>query len=297
MIDFLKYRYIGYWLSLALFIVGAGVFWHNKTTTGSGFLYEIDFVGGTELTVAFDRPINIEQVRAAVAEKGYTPQSIGVSEQGGHREFLMRTATTLEQDLGLDKEMHALLTTAIPDNPAKILSISSVGAQVGRDIMWNSILAVLLSLLFILLYIGIRSELRFALGAVAALGHDMLWMLVCLLIFREQFSLNVLAAILAILGYSLNDTIVIFSRIRENMKKLRNMPEFDIVNLSINQTLRRTLLTSFSTLLAVLAIFFLGGEALHGFAFTMMVGIIAGTYSSIYIASPVVLAYGSSKKQ
>jgi len=147
-----------------------------------------------------------------------------------------------------------------------------------------------------LLYVAIRSKYRFAVGAVVAIAHDMLVVLAAFALLREQISVHVLAAILAILGYSLNDTIVIFSRVRENMIKVKGASEWEIVNLSLNQTLRRTLLTSFSTLLAVGSIFFLGGDVLHGFSLAMLIGIVFGTYSSIYIASPVMLAIAAPEQ-
>ena len=169
-------------------------------------------------------------------------------------------------------------------------SIDLVGAAVGKDMQKNAIIAVLLSLLLILLYVSVRSKYEYALGAVAALMHDVLAVLVFLLLFGQPISLPVLAALLAILGYSLNDTIVVFSRIRENFKKMQGAPALQVVNTSLNQILKRTLLTSFSTLLAVGSFFLLGGETLRGFSFAMLIGIFVGTYSSIYIASPVMLA-------
>lgn len=296
MIDFLKYRFICLAVTVLFFVSGAGMYVYNKAQFGTGFSYHIDFTGGTELSVSFADPINIDDVRKA-APKGYVPQSIGSAVKPGFfREFILRTGESLDenQDLAADFTKH--MSQGIVDNTMKLDGISSVGSEVGRDIQWNSMVAVLLSLLFILLYIAFRSQSRFAVGAVMALAHDMLAVLVVFLIFREQVSVHVLAAVLAILGYSLNDTIVIFSRIRENMKKNNHLSEYEIINLSINQTLRRTILTSISTLLTVLSIFFLGGEVLHGFSLAMLVGVIAGTYSSVYVASPVMLAMGSSKK-
>ncbi len=174
-----------------------------------------------------------------------------------------------------------------------VRNVEWVGAEVGKDIKWNALISVILSLLLIMLYVAVRSRYRYAVGAVVAIAHDMLAVLIYFLIFGEPISLHVLAAVLAILGYSLNDTIVIFSRIRENFAKMKGVSEEEIVNRSINQTLSRTLLTSFSTLLAVGSIFLFGGEALHGFSLAMLIGIVVGTYSSVYIASPVMLALGS----
>lgn len=295
MIDFLKYRYACLMMSLVFMGVGLAIYGWRVSQGKTGFEYAIDFVGGTELTVAFAQAVSIDDMRSKSQASGWadlTIQSIGMQEQGGYREFVVRTTDTTE---GIDQRFKKDITAAFPQNTVSILSIAQVGAEVGKDIQWNSIMAVILSMLIILLYVAIRSKYRFAVGAVVALAHDMLAVLVVFLLFGEPISVHVLAAILAILGYSLNDTIVIFSRIRENMKKIQGQSESYIVNLSINQTLRRTLLTSLSTLLTVLAIFFLGGEVLHGFSLAMLVGVVAGTYSSVYIASPVMLAIHGSE--
>lgn len=296
MVDFLKYRYVCLALSLAFIGLGVGAYVYNKASYGTGFAYDIDFTGGTEFGVSFAQALSVDKMRNAVPE-GYTLQSIGHADAADNfREFVVRTADSLENKPDLEQAFRSQVTSALPDNALTIESVSSVGSEVGRDIQWNSLMSILLALLFILLYIGLRSRPRFAIGAVIALAHDLLAVLVVFLVLREPFSVQVLAAILAILGYSLNDTIVIFSRIRENFKKMHNASAYEVVNVSINQTLRRTLLTSISTLLAVLSIFFLGGAVLHGFALAMLVGVVAGTYSSVYIASPVMLAFSSSKK-
>ena len=296
MIDFLKYRYICFGFTVLFFALGVGAYIYNVKMYGSGFAYHIDFTGGTEFTLAFKEPIDIDTLRKAVPN-GYTPQTIGGSASKGlSRDFIVRSAESLDENQNLAADFMAVMAEKVPENTPVLESVASVGAEVGRDIQWNACVAVLLSLLFIACYIAFRSQPRFAAGAVMALAHDMLAVLVVFLIFREQISVHVLAAILAILGYSLNDTIVIFSRIREHMKKDPRISEYKAINLGINQTLRRTVLTSLSTLLAVLSIFFLGGEVLHGFSLAMLVGVVAGTYSSVYIASPVMLAMSTSKK-
>jgi len=296
MINFLRYRYACLAASIALMVVGAVFYGVNYRKTGSGFRYHIDFVGGTELTVQFSAPIKTSMLRDSMSGhkwKDLVIQSVGLADsQGKYKEFIVRLGETED---GVDVHFKADLEEVFPDNYSEIRGVSRVGAEVGKDISWNSFLAVMLSLLIILLYVAIRSKYRFAVGAVVALAHDMLGVLVVFLIFQEQISVSVLAAVLAVLGYSINDTIVIFSRVRENMIKLKGRSEVEIVNTSINQTLRRTLLTSVSTLLTILSILFLGGEVLHGFALAMLVGVIFGTYSSIYVASPVMLALGSSK--
>lgn len=278
MIDFLKYRYICYAISFGILVVG-GVAYFTK-----GFQYYVDFAGGSEIRVSFKTPVPIGDLRKKLAEAGYKDaviQSIGTNDM---RIQIQGT----EENLGeaIFQEIKKFYVGHSPD----LVSIDWVGPEVGRDIKFNAILSVLLSLLLILLYVTIRSKYRFAAGAVTAIAHDMLVVLAAFLLLGEQISVHVMAAILTVIGYSLNDSIVIFSRIRENMKKLKERSEEDIVNISLNQTLRRTLLTSFSTLLAVGSIFLLGGPALRGFSLAMLVGIVVGTYSSIYVASPVMLA-------
>ncbi len=257
-----------------------------------GFTYHIDFAGGAELRLAFEKPIKIGDLRRVISEKGWKDsviQSIGVSE----KEFIVRIGGEAEE---LEGKFKAEVGGEFESNKMTIENIDWVGAAVGKDTQWNAFVAILLSMLILLLYIAIRSKYSFAVGAVVALAHDLLAVLVCLLLVNEAISLNVLAAILTILGYSLNDTIVIFSRIRENLVKMKGASAVQTINTSINQTLKRTLLTSFSTLLALFTFYFFGGEALRSFSFVMILGVIFGTYSSIYIASPIALAIGSSVK-
>ena len=297
MINFLRYRYICLVASVGLMVVGAAFYAINYRRTGSGFRYHIDFVGGTELTVKFEKSLEIALLRSKMSNRKWKDlaiQSVGLADSSGnYKEFIVRLGET---DDGVDAYFKTDLAEVFEDNHSEIRGVSRVGAEVGKDIAWNSFLAVILSFFIILFYVAIRSRYRFAVGAVVALAHDMLAVLVVFLILQEQISVSVLAAVLTVLGYSINDTIVIFSRVRENMKKLKGRPEVEIVNISINQTLRRTLLTSASTLLIILSILVFGGEALYGFALAMLVGVMFGTYSSIYVASPVMLALGSSKK-
>ena len=283
MINFLKYRRICFMFSAIMLTVGLVAYFTK------GFKYSVDFAGGSELHVSFQKPLPIDDVRKALADigqKNATIQSIGRDD----KEFLIQVLGSKE-NLG-DSFLHEL-NKRFSDNGPKLKGVDWIGPEVGKDIKWNAMISILLSLLLVLLYITIRSKYRFAAGAVAAIAHDMLIVLTCFLLLGEQISVHVMAAILTVLGYSLNDTIVIFSRIRENMKKLKEKTEEEIVNISLNQTLRRTLLTSFSTLLAVGSIFIFGGHALHGFSLVMLIGIAVGTYSSIYVAAPVMLALKS----
>lgn len=279
MIDFLKYRYFFYTLSL-IFLLAGGVAYFTK-----GFQYYVDFAGGSEIRISFNQPVEISNLRTTLSESGYKGaviQSIGRD----NNEFIIQVKAS-EENVG--EKIYQEIQKKYTSNQPNLKSVDWVGPEVGKDIKWNAIISILLSLLLVLLYVTIRSKYRFAAGAVAAIAHDMLIVLAAFLLLGQQISLHVMAAILTVLGYSLNDSIVIFSRIRENMKKMQDKKEEKIVNISLNQTLRRTLLTSISTLLAVGSIFVLGGEALRGFSLAMLIGIVVGTYSSIYVASPVML--------
>lgn len=280
MINFLRYRRVAYIISAAILAVGLVAYFTK------GFRYYVDFAGGSEIQVSFGKQIDIGLIRKKLTEIGHkdaTIQSIG--REG--RSFLIQVQIDDEARVN---EFKKKVLGEFSEHKPGINSINWIGPEVGKTIKFNAVLSVLLSLLLILLYVTIRSKYRFAAGAVAAIAHDMLVVLAAFLLLGEQISIHVLAAILTVIGYSLNDTIVIFSRVRENMKKMKDKTEEKIVNTSLNQTLRRTLLTSFSTLLAVGSIFLFGGQALHGFSLAMLIGIVVGTYSSIYVASPVMLA-------
>ncbi len=281
--DFLKYQYVWLAISLCYFLAGAAAYVYR-----GGINYHIEFTGGTEMRIAFDKPVAISNVRKALSENGFKDvpiQSIGAD----NTSFIIRVRTIEENT---ENQVRSAFSKSIEQNNMRVENITSVGAEVGGDTTWNAIKAVLLSLLVLLLYIAMRFELKFGLGAILALAHDLLAVMTFILITGEPFSLPVLGSILAMLGYSMNDTIVIFSKIRNNKAKHPGESETAITNLSINETLTRTLLTSISTFLAVAALLVLGGEALWGFASVMLVGIVVGTYSSIYIASPVMLALG-----
>jgi preprotein translocase subunit SecF len=284
--DFLKYRY--FWLAVSIGFLAIGAVMYVMK---GGFIYDIDFTGGAEMHVAYEQPVDIGKVRSAMASRGWGDaaiQSVGATS----KDFLITVP-----NLGADGEARIKtdLNESIAGNKGTISGIQIVGAQAGKDTTQNAIIAVLVALLILLLYIAIRFEWRFGVGAIASLIHDVLAVLVFLLLTGVPISVDVLAAVLSVLGYSLHDTIVIFSRIRDNMKGMQGLNEYDIANLSINQTLRRTLLTSFATMLSVLAILVLGGHSLRGLSAVLLVGIVVGTYSSIYIASPVMLAMKRKK--
>lgn len=280
--DFLKYRKIAYCASIVFTLLGVGLYFTR------GLVYHIDFAGGAELRLSFEQPIDIAAVRSALSKEARI-QEVGVDKKN----FLIQVSST---EHGVEQEVLTQLQVGVPNNKAHVDSVEMIGAEVGKDTKWNALKAIILALIGLLLYIAVRSEFRFGVGATVGLMHDIVAALIFLAIAREPVSLHILASVLAVLGYSLNDTIVIFSRIRENMKKMQGASEYDIVNLSINQTLRRTILTSFATFLSVLAILFLGGEALRGLSAVLLIGIAVGTYSSIYVASAIMLDVGGKKK-
>ncbi len=257
-----------------------------------GLSFGIDFTGGTLVEVQFQQPPSIADVRDALVPAGYGKAVI--QEFGAPEEIMIRVQNASNGN-------SSTISTAVLDalhkkfgtDAVTMRRVEFVGPQVGEELTSAGIQAVLWAMLAILIYVTIRFQFRFALGADVALFHDVSIVLGVFAITGAEFSLPVVAAVLAVIGYSLNDTIVVFDRIRENMeanhKRKNPDDEVTVCNNSINQTLARTLMTSLTTLLVVLALFFLGGEVIHNFAFALLVGILVGTYSSIFIASPVML--------
>lgn len=282
MINFLRYRLASALFSVAL-LVASAVVYHQR----GGFRYSVDFTGGTEALLKFDQDVDTAQVRAAFSGAGWkNVDTRGFSGQ----EVAVRLSDDGKGFEGLNGRISQTLTTAFPANKAEILRVESVGSSVGQELRWKSFKAIMIAILLMLLYIAWRFwSVAFAVGAVVALFHDALVMLAVLLFLDRAISINVIGAILTVIGYSINDTIVIFSQIRNNIASMRGKSLDEIVNLSLNQTLKRTLLTSISTGLTVGAMFVLGGEALRDFSLALLVGIIFGTYSSVYIASPVMM--------
>ncbi|MDQ6987138.1 MAG: protein translocase subunit SecF [Mariprofundaceae bacterium] len=258
-----------------------------------GLNFGIDFTGGTLVEVKFSQAPKISDVRQSLTPAGYE-QAI-IQEFGSPEEIMIRVQNK-------ENEKSSVISTAILDALSKhfgadtveMRRVEFVGPQVGEELTRAGIMAVFIAMLAILVYVTVRFELRFALGADAALLHDITIVLGLFALTGKEFSLPIVAAILTVIGYSLNDTIVVFDRIRENLaanrKKKHPDEESDVVNASINQTLGRTLMTSLTTLLVVFALFFLGGEVIHDFSFALIAGILIGTYSSIYIASPVMMS-------
>ena len=286
-INFLKYRKVTALSSLALIIAFVGVAIYRQQTRGSVYIYSVDFTGGTQVLLGFEHDVDGAQVKQIIAENGWPSVS---TREFGKTEVLVRVKEFEADMVGLGEHMKNAVQQAMPDNKVQILQTESVGAGVGADLRSKSVYAMAVALILMLLYIAMRFwSIAFATGAIVALIHDALVMLAIFLFLDREISINFIAAVLTVLGYSINDTIVIFSQIREFMKKRKGVPLEQIVNDSLNYTLRRTMLTSISTGLPVLVMLIFGGEALQDFSLALLIGIIFGTYSSVYIASPIMM--------
>lgn len=286
-IDFLGKRHIAVWGSIILSVlslVSLGV---------KGLNFAIDFTGGTVVEVTFKQPVDIKQIRSDLEADGFN--SPMVQSFGTTRDVLIRLAP--QQGIaGSDLRSRVMgLLNKDPANTAELHRIEFVGPQVGEDLVTDSGLALLYASIGILIYVALRFEYRFSLGAILATLHDVVMILGVFSLLQLEFDLSVLAAVLTIMGYSLNDTIVVFDRIRENFRKMRRCEVVDAMNISINETLSRTLMTSFLTFLSVLAMALFGGQVIHNFAVALIIGIVVGTYSSIYVASALALRLGVSR--
>jgi len=254
----------------------------------------IDFTGGTLIEVGYEQTADLTTVRSALAESGFADAI--VQHFGTSKDVLVRIAP--REDISsaqLSSELLSILN-ATSDTPVKMRRVEFVGPQIGDELIEKGGMAMLIALLCILVYVWIRFEKRFSVGAIAALVHDVIFTLGLFSIFQLEFDLTVLAALLAVIGYSLNDTIVVFDRVRENFRIIRKGTPEEVVNKSINQTLSRTIMTSLTTLLVLIALFVFGGELIHGFATALIVGVIVGTYSSIYVATSSTLLLGVTKQ-
>lgn len=287
-IDFMGKRQLAIVFSAIVILIAVGALFARGLSLG------IDFTGGTLIEVGYSEAADLESVRAALANSGYGDSS--VQQFGTPRDVLIRLAGGSEEGASsrLSNEVFAALQRAA-DSELTLRRVEFVGPQVGDELTEDGALAVLVALIAILMYVAMRFEWRFAVGSVIALVHDVSITVGIFALLQIEFDLPVLAAVLAVIGYSLNDTIVVFDRIRENFRKMRKGSPEEIINRSLNETLSRTLVTSLTTMLVLLALFFLGGEIIHGFAFALLIGVLIGTYSSIYVASTSILMLGVSK--
>jgi len=257
-----------------------------------GLSFGIDFTGGTLIEVAYPETAELEGIREVLGDAGFGDAQ--VQHFGTSRDVLIRIAPRPDRaSAKLSEDVLAALKNA--DSSVDMRRVEFVGPQVGEELTEQGGLAVLYALIGILIYVALRFEYRFSVGAVAALVHDVIITLGVFSLLQVEFDLTVLAAILAVIGYSLNDTIVVFDRIRENFRRMRKGSPQEIMNVSINQTLSRTIMTSLTTMLVLIALFLLGGDIIHSFALALIVGVFVGTYSSIFVAGSSALALGVSK--
>jgi len=254
-----------------------------------GLKLGIDFTGGTLIEVGYQQTANLEDIRTKLVSASYT--GTNVQYFGSDTEVLIQLEPQTISSAKLSSSISQMLGEGID-----VRRVEFVGPKVGEELTNDGGLALLYALIGILIYVAFRFEYRFALGSITALIHDVIITLGVFSILQIAFDLTVLAAILAVIGYSLNDTIVVFDRIRENFLSTRHIEPVPIVNDALNQTLARTLMTSLTTLLVLLALFYLGGEVIHSFAGALIIGVVIGTYSSIFVASSMILALGISKE-
>jgi preprotein translocase subunit SecF len=282
--NFLRWRWHAVALSWVVIIAGIVVMFTK------GIPRSIEFAGGTSLVTQFDQPVSIEQVRSAL-DRSFKESVIQAYGNASQHQVLIRVPQSGAESGDALSQTKEVVTSALQQanlGKFEIVRTQIVSPTVGRELTSKGTWATVLSLAGILLYIAFRYQMSFAVGAVVATIHDLLVTLAFLAFFRYELSLNVIAAILTVTGYSTNDTIVIFDRVRENLRGMRRDGLNHVINVSINQTLGRTVLTAGLTLLSAVSLFLFGGEVLRGFAFTMIVGVITGTYSSVFVAAAIV---------
>ncbi|WP_301098908.1 protein translocase subunit SecF [Otariodibacter sp.] len=286
LIPFMKYRLIAYTFSIAVL-----VFCIFSIVT-KGFNWGLDFTGGTVIETNFSQPADLNQIRSILDKNGY-PSAL-VQTFGGQRDVMIRLPSS-EGDMNVGTNVMSLIHQQVDSN-ARIQSIEFVGPNVGEELTQGAIYATLATLGMLLVYVGIRFEWRLAVGGIVALFHDVLVTVGLFSFLQIEIDLTFVAAILSVVGYSLNDSIVVFDRVRENFPKIRRATSAEVINVSLSQTLSRTLMTSLTTLVVVLALYWLGGPTLHSFSLALLIGIGFGTYSSIYVAIGLALQLGLKRE-
>jgi preprotein translocase subunit SecF len=289
-INFIGFRRLAFLLSGL--VIAAGII---SIVLHGGLNYGIDFAGGTLVQVKFKEPTRVESIKNQLAPIGLDRSLVQRFGEKGENEYLIRVESSVSDLETLSLEIAEALQRGYGKDGVEIRRTEMVGAKVGKDLRKKGILAIIYAMIGILIYITWRFEFIFALGAIGALAHDVMITVGAFSITDKEFTLPIVAAILTIIGYSLNDTIVVYDRIRENRRKMRREPFGRVVNASINETLGRTLLTSLTTLIVVVILFIFGGGVIHDFAFALMVGVLVGTYSSIFVASPIILTWQERK--
>ena len=286
-IDFMAKRKVTTFVSIVLIIISI------VSLVGRGLNLGIDFTGGTLVEAGYSKPVELAKVRDALVNSEFN--SAVVQYFGSANEVLIRIPPSegLNNADISSKILEVLSTTG---ENVEMRRIEFVGPQVGDELKNDGGLAMIAALAMIMVYVAMRFQMRFSVGAIAALVHDVLITLGIFSITHFDFDLTVLAALLAVIGYSLNDTIVVFDRVRENFRKLRESTPVEVFNISLNQTLSRTIMTSLTTLMVLVALFVFGGEIIHSFATALIIGVLIGTYSSLFVASPVTIALGITRE-
>ncbi|MCH1492115.1 MAG: protein translocase subunit SecF [Luminiphilus sp.] len=284
-IPFMAWRRVAAGFSLLAMLVAGGALATRSLNWG------LDFTGGTLVEVAYGDTANLQEIRQTLEVQGYDGAIVVAF--GTDRDVLIRLPLSYSDEQGV--AMVNMLREA-SNVPVELRRVEFVGPAVGEELREQGGLAMLLALGLVMLYVGFRFQIKFAVGAVMALAHDVLFVLGYFSILGLEFDLTVLAAVLAVIGYSLNDTIVVADRIRENFRKLRRKPPLEVIDVSLTETFGRTLVTSLTTLLVLLALALFGGEMIHGFALALLAGVAIGTYSSIYVSATILLAMGVSKE-
>ncbi|AHK16185.1 MULTISPECIES: protein translocase subunit SecF [Thalassolituus] len=284
--NFMKFRHVATILSLTLLVISVAAIAMRGLNLG------LDFTGGTLLEVQYETPVPIEGISAVLNNAGY--RDVTVQNFGSETDVLVRMSESFRDDLG--GEVLGLLQADSTGNQLTLLRSEFVGANVGEELRDQGGMALLLALAVVMIYVAARFQFKFSVGAVMSLFHDVIIIIGMFALFQWEFDLTVMAALLAVIGYSLNDTIVVDDRIRENFRILREGDSTYIINESLTQTLDRTLMTSATTALVVLALMLFGGDMIHNFSVAMMIGLVVGTYSSIYISANILLAMNISRE-
>lgn len=286
-IDFMAQRRWAAVLSITLFVLSILSLMMN------GLNWGLDFTGGTQIHLAFPNQADLNQIRATLEQGGFK-EATAIS-YGTSKDVLVSFVPTKNSAGEATKDTIVARVNELLPN-AKVQQVDIIGPQVGQELATKGALAIVIALLGTMIYIALRFDFRFSMGSTVALIHDPILILGVFSFWHLEFNLIVLAGVLTVIGYSLNDTIVIFDRIRENFRKLRKATPLEVVNQATNQTLSRTIMTSVLTLIVVLALYFLGGSMLHGFALALIIGIVVGTYSSIYVAGSLSLMLGVNRQ-
>lgn len=292
-IDFMGKRKKAIFISIILIVISIGSLIYHK-----GPNWGVEFTGGTEIHIKLAKDLSIKDIKNTLDATGYPPEVVQQLGLSGDREYLIRFSPDLikfDQIQDFQSELEKIMATNESFKGGSIQRVDYIGPRVGKELISKAIISILLGCVGILIYVMIRFEFGFAMGAVIALIHDTVITLGAISIMDKEFTLALVAGLLTVIGYSVNDTIIIYDRIRENMKKSGKLGIKEVVNVGVNQTLTRTILTSFTVFLVLIPLFIFGGSVIHDFAFTLIVGAIVGTYSSIFIASAFVVYWKERK--